>query len=296
MFLRLLSSYLILLLFSISTPARAEEQDDAFTVPVGDLNVIAIRDAVGEVKPDLIPDMQRYPQFSGIFSRGPVPGIFRTYLFKTGDHLVLVDSGWGDEQDVKGRTLEILKSKGIRPEEITDVLLTHLDWDHIGGMTKNDAAVFPKAAVWIARPEYEAWINGDMQMRPEHARQRARTLSEIYKDRIHIFNFGEELLPGVTAIDASGHTPGHTAYEIGSGKDKLTIAGDLMHFSQVQLLRPDLSSRYDIDPCKAAQTRERILEEVSQKKGILAGMHFPAVSDVVKREDGGYMMREPRAR
>lgn len=274
--------------------AVAGEMAEPQKIPLGDMEILGIVDARGQGDASLIPGLDRLPEFAGLFQRGAVPGIFKTYLFKTGDHLVLVDAGWGSEQQMKGDTLAILKREGIAPEAITDVLITHLDWDHIGGLTQDGKAVFPNATLWISQPEYAAWIDGALKGRPDFAIARAKKLAEIYKGKIRRFNFGEELLPGVKAIDASGHTPGHTAYEIASGKDRMLIVGDLMHLSQVQLPHPEMSSKYDLDPQRAAQSREKILGDAVQEKEIVAGMHFPMVSNVLKREDGGYMMREAR--
>ena len=126
------------------------------------------------------------------------------------------------------------------------------------------------------------------------SRQLARSLWKIYSGQIKLFKYGEEILPGITAVDARGHTPGHTAFDIVSGNEKMTIGGDVMHIYQVQLQKPQRSTIYDMDMKKAAETRTRLLQRASEEKSIFGGMHFPLVSPVLKRADGGFMMREPR--
>lgn len=284
--------YLVLLFAPFACLAAEEYEIDV--IPLGDTEVTAITDAHTSMEASLLPELQKYPQFQGVFQHGPAPAVAKTYLFKTGPHLALVDAGWGDEQKIMGCTLEALKASGIDPGQITDVLLTHLDMDHIGGLTQNGQAVYPNATLHVAEPEWQAWQAGAIQKRPQAAIERARALAKIYNGRIKLFKHGDEVLPAVRAVDASGHTPGHTAFDLVSGNDKLTIGGDIIHIYQVQLPMPDLSTVYDIDPKKAAESRKFVLNRAAEENAQLAGMHFPMISNVIKRQDGGFAMREAR--
>ncbi|MDE5879637.1 MAG: MBL fold metallo-hydrolase, partial [Desulfovibrio sp.] len=174
---------------------------------------------------------------------------------------------------------------------------THMDMDHIGGLLNNGQPVYPNATLWVSAPEYAAWVEkglgeGGVSGRSQAAVDLAKKVAAAYT--VKRFNFGDEILPGVTAVDASGHTPGHTAYDIVSGADKMTIAGDILHIAPVQLARPELSTVYDMDGEKAAQARQRLLERASSERSLFAGMHFPMVSDVRKIPDNGYVMKQPR--
>ena len=96
-----------------------------------------------------------------------------------------------------------------------------------------------------------------------------------YAGRVHVFEFGDKVMPGVKALDTSGHTPGHTSFMLKSGKDKLLVIGDLIHFSRIQLPLPDVAVRYDVDPAKAVQARKRIFDYACEKNIPMAGMHVP---------------------
>lgn len=272
----------------------AQPADEAERITIGDLEVLSIIDATGEGGPGLIPKLAEYPEFKDLYANGPLPSVFKTYYLEANGHRILLDSGWGKGQKVEGKTAAILKREGVEPENVTDVLLTHLDWDHIGGLVDGDKAVYPNATLWISRPEYEAWLEKDLPGRPDHAKALAKKVANIYKDRIRQFDFESEILPGIKTIDASGHTPGHTAYEISSGNDKLYIGGDLLHLAQVQLQLPQLSSVYDLDPEKAAKSREKLLQRLASEKAMFAAMHIPMASPVRERSDHGFAMREPR--
>lgn len=271
--------------------ALAEDGVDHYSV--GDLDVMVIRDADVSMGQQLLPGLaEKAPEFVGVFQNGPVPAVDQTFYFKKDGRQVLVDGGWGKELKVEGHTADLLHENGIAEDDITDILLTHMDMDHIGGLLSNGAPVYPNATLWISVPEYEAWVGGGTVNRGEAAVELARKVAAAYK--VRQFNYGDEILPGVTAVDAAGHTPGHTAYDIVSGKDKMTIAGDILHIAPVQLPRPGLSTVYDMDGEKAAAARTRLLERAATERALFAGMHFPMVSDVRKLEGNGFAMRTPR--
>ena len=277
--------------FLAAGPALAEDGVDHYSV--GDLDIMVIRDADVTMGQQLLPGLgEKAPEFVGVFQNGPVPAVDQAFYFKKDGRQVLVDAGWGKEHKVEGHTADLLHENGVAEDDITDILLTHMDMDHIGGLLSNGQPVYPNATLWISVPEYEAWVGGGGVNRGEAAVALAKKVAAAYK--VKQFNYGDELLPGVTAVDAAGHTPGHTAYDITSGTEKMTIAGDILHIAPVQLPRPDLSTVYDMDGEKAAAARQRLLERAAGERSLFAGMHFPMVSDVRKLEGGGFAMKQPR--
>ncbi len=134
-------------------------------------------------------------------------------------------------------------------------------------MLDGDKVVFPNAEVYASKKEYEAWMN----MPPEKNRQDVKTM-KAYKERLHLFEFGDTLPGNIIAMDAAGHTPGHTAFLAG----KALIAGDIMHGVALQLVRPDVCPTYDMDKDAAIASRKRILSYAKKNGLLLCGMHFPA--------------------
>ena len=110
----------------------------------------------------------------------------------------------------------------------------------------------------------------------------------LYGDRVLDFDACElgsaykELLPGITAIANYGHTPGHTAFLVGDGSDKLIIAGDFLHIALVQFPVPDISASYDVDPKAAAVARRQIMDYVAKNKIPIGGVHivYPGIGMV----------------
>lgn len=174
-----------------------------------------------------------------------------------------------------------------KPEAVTDILMTHLDVDHVSGLVAGGKAVYPNATLHIAEAEYDAWIVQGTA-RPAPAIENARKAVAAYADRVSRHAYGKEPVPGITAVAAQGHTPGHTAYSISSGKDRLCIVGDLLHVAPVQLRNPDQNSRYDASP-QAAQTRRELLSRLAHEKSQVAGMHFVDIG-FVREKDGGFVI------
>ena len=159
-----------------------------------------------------------------------------------------------------------LSSLEVKPEDIDHIFITHLHGDHIGGLTAEDKAVFPNAQLHINTDELDAWM-----AMPAEQTTRLKKIIELYKDRLNAFTIEDTLPCGIKAIEAYGHTPGHTVYQVG----KNIIAGDIMHGTALQIDYPEYSARFDMDKEKAVETR-KIIMKTAQEEGLkVYGMHFP---------------------
>lgn len=192
-----------------------------------------------------------------------VPASVSAFLLEIDGKRILFDTGMGAPDS---RLLTNLSAAGVTPADIDYLYLTHFHGDHIGGMMKGDTVVFPKAEVYAAQQEYDAW----MQMPDDKKTQVAATM-EAYKDRLHLVAYGDTLPCGVVALDCVGHTPGHTAYRAG----KFLIVGDLVHGAALQLAHPEICAAYDMDPQSAIKQRRYYLDYARQNHLLLAGMHQP---------------------
>lgn len=250
------------------------------------MKVTAIDDLENTFKPAVFADIQKHPEKLALMPNGEVKTVYRTYLVTMKNHVALLDTGWGSSTAKKGQTLAVLAKKGIAPEAVTDIVLTHLDGDHITGLTTGNGPAFPKATIHMSKAEYEGWlVRGDAR-NPKNIK-RCQDIMQYYKNRIKTFDFDAEVLPNIVARDASGHTVGHTLYELGGAKG-LAIVGDLLHVEPVQLRFTDYNTRFDADKQKAAAMREQWLNKLSGSKQRVAGMHFTSIGRVTKAPEGGY--------
>lgn len=193
-----------------------------------------------------------------------IPASMSTFLVESDSIRILFDTGRGASDS---RLIKALQEQGLSPDDIEFIYLTHFHGDHIGGMLKNDSVVFPNARVYASRVEYEAWLG----MPAEKNALVVKTM-DAYRDNLHLFEFGDTLPGNVVAIDAVGHTPGHTAFKTG----KLLVIGDLVHGAALQLNNPEICASYDMDKDLAVKTRIRLLQYAKENGLTMAGMHLPA--------------------
>lgn len=196
-----------------------------------------------------------------------IPASVSTFLLQIDGKNILFDAGLGA---FGGQTLDRLAALDVTPDKIDLIYLTHFHMDHIAGLVVKDSAgkdvkAFNNAAVYAGKVEYDAWMN-DI---PKNDLQ--KVVMGIYKDNLHLFAFGDSLPHGVLAIDAVGHTPGHTAFQVSN----LLVIGDLMHGYALQKDHPEINSNYDMDKEKSIESRKRLMQYARDNKLTMAGMHLP---------------------
>lgn len=191
------------------------------------------------------------------------------FVLKTLADTILFDTGNGPG---RGLLLQSLAAAGVLPADITAVVITHFHGDHVNGLLSEDgSAAFPNAKLYVPAEEVAKGPASDKFL-------------PAYAGKTVQFDWGNEILPGVTAMEALGHTNGHTVYMITNGADKLLIAGDLIHFGGVQLKNPNIAVTYDTDTAKAIASRRRIFDMLATESIPMASMHliFPAVGKLTK--------------
>lgn len=217
------------------------------------------------------------------------------YLFRTGPHLVLVDAGAGD---LFGPTLNklpaSLKAAGVAPEEITDILISHIHTDHTGGLTNASGRVFPNARLHLDQRELDYWMNRSNRDKAADAARKnfddAEAKIQPYLDagKVTPFNGASVVLPGVRSIPTPGHTPGHSLYALESNGEKLVFWGDLMHIAEVQMAEPEVTIAFDVDPRAAAIARKKAFADAANGNYMIAADHiaFPGLGHLRKERHG----------
>jgi len=201
---------------------------------------------------------------------------FTPTLVNTGEALVLFDTGL-DPASITSA----LKAAGYSADQVDIVVLTHMHGDHIGGLRSDGGATFTNARYIAGTAEYDHWAAAgnetfDAKMRP-------------LAEQTTMIAAGDDAAPGITAVEAFGHTPGHMAYRIESAGKTLLIAADFANHPVFSLEQPDWEVKFDMDKPAAAATRRKLLDMLVAERMPFIGYHmpFPAMGYVEAR-GGGY--------
>lgn len=214
-----------------------------------------------------------------------------TFLVKSAGRLALIDTGSGESMGpTLGQLPRALARVGVALDAIDTVLLTHMHPDHSNGLT--DAVgqrLFPNAEVVLHENEIPHWFDDAAMARAIESQriryfgQARQQIAPYRRDRVREFRAGE-VFPGVTAVPIPGHTPGHTAYLIASGRESLLVWGDTVHIPELQVPLPETTMMFDTDPEAAAASRVRVFDMAAAENLPVAGMHlhFPGFARMSK--------------
>lgn len=252
----------------------------AVSYNIGTITVFPIKDRDTNMGKEILLDPNSTAAQTALANNQNVSSI-NAFVIKKGAQITLVDTGVG------GSLIANLKQVKITPDRVTDVLITHMHGDHIGGLIKDGKKVFNSATIYLPKKDLSYWLNSTKENKLA-----ATTLQKIYKKQLKTIDFDTQVFPHIAAQNGAGHTPGHTLFEITApGGEKLLIVGDLIHSLAVQMLDPTQSVSFDTDPVEAAKTRIRILERAAENNETIAGMHipYPGIGTVEKQENGSFV-------
>ena len=284
-------------------PAFGHQVLSAYRHTVGSFEVIALSDGAFDLPVQIFPKADPAETAKILTSTGAATDKMGTavnaFLVNTGDRLVLIDSGAGQLfGPTLGRFAANLTALGIDPATVDVIAMTHLHPDHFGGLLTSDAKLaFPNAAIFIAEADTKFWLDEataakvPAENKPFFDQARMMVGPYVAAQRYQPAVDGKEVVAGVTAIAAPGHTPGHTMYRISSGDQTLLIWGDIVHSASLQFSHPDWAIAFDTDQDLAIATRTKVFDMTATDKLTVAGAHlpFPGIGHVVKSGSGyGY--------
>jgi glyoxylase-like metal-dependent hydrolase (beta-lactamase superfamily II) len=223
---------------------------------------------------------------------------FTPMLINTGVELVLLDTGNGalsrEHEQFRGRLpegqlLSHMREAGYRAEDVDVVVITHGHPDHIGGLVESGKPVFPNARYVFGAAEFDFWTRGEnVRAERKFNRELFVKIAKPLSDRATFINPGDNVVSGIGAIDASGHSPGMLAFLVESNGKRLLNWADACGHYIISVQRPDLHLDVDDDKDMAAATRMRLLDLAATDGLLVAGYHmpFPAIGYIERKQRG----------
>ncbi|MCP2513715.1 MBL fold metallo-hydrolase [Achromobacter mucicolens] len=215
---------------------------------------------------------------------------------RSGEQTILIDAGLGGQFPGfprAGQFPQRLQSAGIALESVTDVIITHMHMDHVGGLLVPGVKerLRKDVRIHVNATEVAFWTSPDFTQTvmpkpvPAVLRSTATSFYETYREQIQVFEDRKEVAPGVIVRLTGGHTPGHCVVDLISDGDRLTFAGDAVF--PVAFDHPEWHNGFEHDPVESARVRLALFNELAQNKGLLVAAHlpFPSVGRVAKEGD-----------
>lgn len=273
-----------------------------YRTQIGRFSVTALWDGTLDMPVDKVFKHPGPAQLKALLARAylkpTVPLSVNAFVVDTGTRVVMIDTGTGTSRafgDRLGKVQANLRAAGYTPEQIDEIYITHMHTDHVGGLTVDGRAAFPNATVRADVREAGHWLSREkMAAHPDDKEdfESAMAMLEPYvkSGRFKPFDGRTELIPGVHARPAHGHTPGHTVYEVQSDGERLVLWGDLMHVAAVQFPVPVATVSFDAMPAQSAANRAQIYREAARDGAWIAAAHvgFPGIGKIRADEKGGY--------
>ncbi|QDT53053.1 putative quorum-quenching lactonase YtnP [Caulifigura coniformis] len=268
-----------------------------YELKVGDIDVLVISDGVLTLPGEMLghnvaPDVRAACLDEMFLPPDYFEWALNVVLVRSGSQTILIDAGLGSDPNLNlpkaGRTIERLEAAGIDLASVTDVVLTHLHMDHIGGLLVAGIKerLRPHLRIHLAAAEAEFWESPDFSHTsmpagfPDALRSAARRFLHEYRGNLHPFENEYDVAPGVMVQRTGGHTPGHSVVRLASKGNRLTFAGDAVF--QVGFEHPGWFNGFEHDPEEAARVRVKLLRELAANREPLVATHlsFPSVCHV----------------
>lgn len=268
-----------------AAPMQKVQAPGWYRMMVGAFEVTALSDGTAELPVDQLlhaPKGRVVQDLKKHYLAAPLETSVNAYLINTGSRLVLIDAGAGNLfGPTLGRLSAQITAAGYQPDQVDDILITHMHPDHVGGLVSGGKEAFPNATIHADQADNDFWLSqASLDAAPANQKgfiQGAMASLNPYVNagRFKAFSVDGEVVPGIRTLGTHGHTPGHAIYMVESEGKRLTLIGDLVHIAPVQLESPEVTIAFDSDTAKARANRVRLFKIWARDGALIAASHFP---------------------
>ncbi|MDE5442339.1 MBL fold metallo-hydrolase [Bradyrhizobium sp. CSA207] len=276
-----------------SHPARRAPDElvpSRYALRVGDIDVLVVSDGVLPLPTKMLGHNADPAARAGWLKDMFLPPdafdwALNVVVVRSGGKIILIDAGLGSDPDLHlpraGQLIKRLEAAGIDLASVTDVVLTHMHMDHVGGLLVDGVKdrLRPDLRIHVAAAEVKFWEAPDFSHTsmppgfPDALRSAAKRFTKEYHNQLRQFDEEYEVAPGVVVSRTGGHTPGHSVVRVASGGERLMFAGDAVF--TVGFDHPDWHNGFEHDPEEAARVRVRLLRELAETSELLVATHMP---------------------
>ncbi|RUP28780.1 MAG: MBL fold metallo-hydrolase [Curvibacter sp.] len=268
-----------------AAPMQKTQAPGWYRLMVGGFEVTALSDGTVDLPVDQLLHAPKGRVAQGLgkhYLKAPLETSVNAFLVNTGSRLVLVDAGAGALfGPTLGRLSAQIKAAGYQPEQVDDIVITHMHPDHVGGLVSEGKVVFPNATVHADQADKDFWLSpAKLAAAPDAQKgffQGAMASLKPYDEagKLKTFQADGEIVPGLRSQATHGHTPGHNVYVLESEGQRLVLLGDLIHVASVQLESPEITIGFDSDETHARAARASVFKALAKDGSLVAVAHFP---------------------
>jgi glyoxylase-like metal-dependent hydrolase (beta-lactamase superfamily II) len=228
---------------------------------------------------------------------------FAPVFFRNGSKTTLIDTGFGPDAaaqagSTRGLLVSNMKANGVDPADIDVVVVSHFHPDHVNGLLSQGKLTFPNAEIMVPEPEWLFWMDvQEMKLAPEGRMsqlfQNNRRIFDRMEERLSLFKWGAEIVPGLEAVAAPGHSIGHTSFWLRSDGEQVFIQSDLTNQAALFVANPTWYSALDQFPEQTVQTRIGFYDMLAETRTPLQAFHHPFPGRCYLEKNGAAYRRIP---
>jgi glyoxylase-like metal-dependent hydrolase (beta-lactamase superfamily II) len=276
-----------------ATPAAGKQAAGWYRYKIGTIEVTVATDGVARFKMaedhviNIKKDVVNAALAEVFMEKDMMTTPYNPICINTGSKLAVIDTGTSEanykkSNGVGGQFITNLEASGIDRAAVDTVIISHYHGDHINGLLMADNSLtYPNAEILVPAPEHKYWMDDGEMSRAEKGRIEGnfknvrRVFNAEVQKRVKTYEWGKEVIAGVTAQGTPGHTPGHTSYVIASGSDAVYVQSDVTHVPFLFVRHPDWHAFYDQDAAMAEATRRKVYDRLVADKMRVQGFHYP---------------------